>query len=185
MEYYDHAMSGAVLALATGAQRRFGPAIILTAAAAASFPDWDDLPGGAHRIWGHNLFIAPLAGGVIGSLGYLCYRSARRPPNSAPPPFGLRWWVLIGVLASLSHILGDLAYCGQQLSVEWPVLLLWPVSDGGWGFPLVPWADRGLTAIFAIGLAAACLMPARARLAGIAALTISIIYVGLWGIWNL
>jgi membrane-bound metal-dependent hydrolase YbcI (DUF457 family) len=100
MEYYDHTMSGAVLALASGAHRRFGPAIIVTAAAAAAFPDWDDIPGGVHRVWGHSLLTAPLASGLVGALGYLCYRAARRPPNVAPAPSGLKVWVVVGVLAS-------------------------------------------------------------------------------------
>jgi membrane-bound metal-dependent hydrolase YbcI (DUF457 family) len=146
MEYYDHAMSGAVLALASGTHRRFGLAIVLTAAAAAAFPDWDDLPGGVHRVWGHSLLIAPLASGLVGALGYLCYRSARRPPNATQPPRGLLIWILIGVLASVSHVLADLAYCGARAgSIDWPVALFWPLSPNHWGFPMVPWADRGLS----------------------------------------
>jgi hypothetical protein len=105
MEYYDHTMFGAVLTLASGPHRRFGPAIIVTAAAAAAFPDWDDIPGGVHRVWGHSLLTAPLASGVVGAFGYLCYQSARRPPNVAPVPRGLRVWVVVGVLASLTHVL--------------------------------------------------------------------------------
>lgn len=182
MEYYDHAMSGAVVALATGAHRRFGPAIVLTAAAAAALPDWDDLPGGVHRVWGHSLLIAPAASGLVCAVGYLCYRSARRPPTAAPVPRGLALWLLVGVLASLSHVLADLAYCGETLTAQWPVALMWPLSHRGWAFPLVPWADRGLTILFGTALAAACLLPARARLAGATALLASIAYVGLWGV---
>jgi membrane-bound metal-dependent hydrolase YbcI (DUF457 family) len=185
MEYYDHAMSGAVLALAAGAHRRFGPAIVAASAGAAAFPDWDDLPGGVHRVWGHSLLIAPFAGGLIGAVGYLCYHSSRRSPNAAAAPRGLWVWVLTGVLASLCHVLADLAYCGQQLNVEWPVALFWPVSRHGWAFPLVPWADRGMTLLLSTALVAACLLPTRARLVGALALLTAIAYVGLWGTWAL
>ena len=182
MEYYDHAMSGAVLALAAGVQRKFGPAIVLTAAASASLPDWDDLPGGVHRVWGHSLLIAPLASGLAGSLGYLCYRSARRMNGS-----GLLWrewrvWILIGVVASLTHVLGDLVYCGQEAGLDWPVVLFWPLTRDGWGLPTVAWADRGLTIILGTALVVACILRRHAQLIGVTAVVVAVMYIGVWGV---
>jgi hypothetical protein len=182
-------MSGAVLALAVGAHRRFGPAVVVTAAAAAAFPDWDDLPGGVHRIWGHSLLTAPLAGGLIGALGFLCYSSARRQrPAAVESQAGegrraLAVWVLVGLLASATHLLADLAYSGTFLAAEWPVALLWPISSRGWAYPLVPWADRGLTVVFAATLIGACLVPSCARLLGVLGMLISGAYVVSWATW--
>src|SRR5438552_1458835 len=115
-------MTGAALAAATGAHKRFGLAIVLTAAADASFPDWDDLPGitsltttSVHRIWGHSILTAPLGSVCVALLGYLCHRSLRREPpvpalavpaaaSSASARPVLLIWVLLGLLASFSHI---------------------------------------------------------------------------------
>src|SRR5262249_28013257 len=43
MVYYDHAMVGATLAVAVGAQRRYGWGVVLLAALVGMFPDWDAL----------------------------------------------------------------------------------------------------------------------------------------------
>jgi hypothetical protein len=64
MVYYDHAMVGATLAVALGAQRRYGWPVVALAALAGMFPDWDATPKHfsprtyqiGHRVWGHNLF---------------------------------------------------------------------------------------------------------------------------------
>ena len=80
MEYDDHTMSGAALAAHPGNfHRRFGPAIIITAAAAAAFPDWDDLPGGVHRVWGHSLCAASRQRPEVECHGYLCCDPAPDP----------------------------------------------------------------------------------------------------------
>jgi membrane-bound metal-dependent hydrolase YbcI (DUF457 family) len=183
MEYYDHAMLGAVLALSSGAQRRFGWPVAVVGAAAAALPDWDDLPGGVHRVWGHNLFVAPVASGLVGGLGYLCYQSIRdRLPGQRFSPHALAVWVAIGVLASLSHVLADVVYCGTYLTPDWPVALLWPLSRRGWALPLVPWADRGVTVILVATLAVMCCRPRQSRVFAVLSLLAVLAYVGTWAV---
>src|SRR5437588_2902053 len=127
MMYYDHAMIGATLALAAGARRKHGPAIVVMAALAGALPDWDALSGrwgpdayrAIHRVWGHNLLAATLASSLFGAAAYLGLLSVRvrRTERSALTPFqphlpesldaqpsgslhGLIVWVTIGVLAA-------------------------------------------------------------------------------------
>lgn len=135
-------MLGATLALALGSHRRQGWGIVFMAGAAAAAPDWDGLSlafgaaayGSAHRVWGHNLLGALLAGGLVGVLGFLCQRSVRvrrklqsllrkldRPTGQgsetnssllAPRAGGGRMhalavWIAVGVLAGLSHMPTD------------------------------------------------------------------------------
>jgi inner membrane protein len=173
-------MLGATIALAAGVHRRQGWGIVAMAAAAAALPDWDRLPRAAapegyasvHRVWGHNLLVAPLLSGLVGALAYLCWVSVRRRPGdvSRAKTFSLpalAVWVTVGALMSLTHLLADVFYCGIDKAPDWPVALLWPFSLRGWAQPMVPWSDRTATCILAVTLIAACLRPRFAR--GIAA----------------
>jgi membrane-bound metal-dependent hydrolase YbcI (DUF457 family) len=195
VQYFDHAMLGATLALAVGPRGRSRWALAVMAAGAAALPDWDCLvrapaPQGyasVHRVWGHSLLVAPLLSGLVGALGYLCWLSARRPPATDADPQGafsgpgLAAWVAVGVLAALSHLLADLCYCGVGTDPDWPVALLWPLSLHGWAHPLVVWADRGVTCILGLTLAAACLRPSQAKPLAAAALLVVAGYVALGG----
>src|SRR5687767_6335540 len=102
-------MVGATFALAAGLHRRYGWRVALMAGAAAALPDWDGLTlllgpvayAQGHRVWGHNVLVAGLLGGVWGGAAYLLNRTARvrrwadslrkqlvpqAPPSAAPPP---------------------------------------------------------------------------------------------------
>lgn len=165
MTFYEHAMLGATLAIAAGAQRRHGWGLIATAAMAAMLPDWDGLSlafgpsayANVHRVWGHNFLVAGLTGGAVGALGYLCEQSVRRrkaaqPPNGHSPKaregaLALAVWVAVGMLAGLTHPPVDAIFSGAA-GASWPVLALWPFSQVGWSWPLVPWGDVGVTLIF-------------------------------------
>lgn len=170
-------MLGATIALAAGVRRRQGWGIVAMAAVAAAGPDWDRLPHAAapegyasvHRVWGHNLLVAPLLSGLVGALAYLCWVSVRRRPGEEAGRArafsfqALAVWVTVGTLMSLTHLLTDVFYCGIDKSPDWPVALLWPFSRRGWAQPMVPWSDRTATCILAITLIAACLRPRLAR----------------------
>jgi membrane-bound metal-dependent hydrolase YbcI (DUF457 family) len=196
MMYYDHALLGATVALASGAHRRHGWPVVVMAAVAAMLPDWDGLskPFGpaayarAHRVWGHNVAAAVLAGGLFAAAAYLARLSAReRAPYrfGAGRPFSRRdlaAWVALGVLAGLTHVLADLVYSGRRMSPDWPVALLWPFTERGWAFPLVPWADWGVTLILAGGLAAACCRPRSARALAAVTLLATVGYVAGWAV---
>jgi membrane-bound metal-dependent hydrolase YbcI (DUF457 family) len=110
-----------------------------------------DVYARGHRVWGHNLLAATVSGALIGGLGYLCYLSTRvrratirllpkaRIPD-APPPFSvdrLATWVVVGVLAALSHLPADMVYSGSRDMQSWPVQVFWPFSEQGWVWPLV------------------------------------------------
>jgi hypothetical protein len=188
-------MLGATLALATGAHRRQGWGVVAMAAVAAALPDWDDLPRAAapegytsvHRVWGHNLLVAPLLSGLVGALGYLCWVSVRRRPGEDAgrqqqfSVHALAVWVTLGALMSLTHLLADVCYCGIDKAPDWPVALLWPFTLRGWAHPMVPWSDRTATLILGATLAAACLRPRVARLLALVGLGSVVGYIVVRG----
>jgi hypothetical protein len=201
MTFYEHAMLGATLALAAGGQRRHGWGLVATAAVAAALPDWDGLSlllGGeayakVHRTWGHNFLAASLAGAACGLAGYLCHRSTgfrqctqallerlekRKPQQPGEPsPFSagaLSVWLLVGVLAALSHLPADLIYGGSPGMPDWPLKLLWPFSLHEWAWPILTWGDLVPTLLFVAEMFALYRRPARARLtAGLTLLALS------------
>lgn len=195
MVYYDHALVGATLAVAAGLQRRHGWPAVALAALAGMFPDWDATPKHVrpeayalgHRVWGHNLFAATLAGAVLGGTGYLIHRS--RSHRSAPlpaDPGGAGPWVGLGVAILWSHPLLDLLYCGWGPDVDWPVQLLWPASRRGFGLPWVPWSDWGATVVLAAGLLTCILARAHRRACALATLLLLALYIGIRGalLWH-
>jgi hypothetical protein len=174
MIFHEHAMLGGTAALAVGAHRRHGWGIVGVGAVAAVVPDWDAVSllfgteaySRVHRLWGHNLLVAGLTGAACGLVGYLLYLSTsfsghvdellrklepkRYAGGQAPPPFAARVlvvWVLVGIVAGVSHLPADMIYGGGPAE-PWPVQLFWPFSERGWSYPLFPWGDRGLTLLF-------------------------------------
>src|SRR5438874_509089 len=107
MVYYDHAMLGATVAMAVGAQRRYGWAVVVLAALAGMVPDWDaaskhvstPVYEAGHRVWGHNLFAVTLAGAALGWLGYAIHRSLahRFAAQAAGDSDGVGPWIVLGV----------------------------------------------------------------------------------------
>lgn len=183
-------MLGGTLTLAAGGQRRHGWGLVAMAAVAAALPDWDGLSilfggeayGAVHRLWGHNLLVAAVTGAICGAAGYWCRQSARvqrgarsllerlekRPvPAFAPLAFSGQAqsvWVLVGVLAALSHLPADFLYGSAAGVADWPVRLQWPFSPRAWAWPILAWGDLGPTAIFIVEMFALYRWPARARL---------------------
>lgn len=197
MVYYDHAMLGATLAVAVGAQRRLGWPIVVFAALAGMLPDWDAASKHisqetyhiGHRVWGHNLFAATLGGILLGLLGYWISRS--RPmildndsdalqPNGARQASGLGFWIVLCILITLSHPLFDVLYCGWGRDVNWPVRLLWPLVPDGFGRPWMPWGDWGASVILLVGLCVVLVVPRR-QLAACLSLSVFAIYVIIQG----
>jgi membrane-bound metal-dependent hydrolase YbcI (DUF457 family) len=166
MIYYDHAMLGATLAVAVGAQRRYGWPVVGLAALAGMFPDWDAMSKHlwptayalGHRVWGHNLFAATLAGIALGAVGYWIH-SSQRPDALSSNDASLRAWILLGVLVLWTHPLLDVLYCGWGRDADWPVRLLWPLVPGGFARPWVPWSDWGATALLGAGLLVCAILP--------------------------
>jgi membrane-bound metal-dependent hydrolase YbcI (DUF457 family) len=181
--YYDHALLGAAAAVAAGAHRRHSWPLVATAAVAAMLPDWDDLSTllgpdvrrAVHRVWGHNLLVALPAAGLLGAIGYLCFRTAR----GRRPASNLAAWVAVAMLAALTHLLADVVYSKEPGAANWPVAFLWPFSHRGWAMPVLTPADHVATAILAVGLLAALRWQAASRL--LATLTLAAVasYVGL------
>jgi membrane-bound metal-dependent hydrolase YbcI (DUF457 family) len=191
MMYYDHALLGGTLALALGAQRRHGWGIVFTAAIAGMLPDWDGLsePFGqpayvrVHRVWGHNLPAALLAGALFAAAVYLVRTSVDERQPGARGAFSrhdLAAWVLVGALAAFMHVMFDLLYSGRWRSPDWPVKLWWPFSARGWAWPVVPWSDWGATLILLAEVVALCCWPARARALAVLTLLVVVAYVGAW-----
>ncbi len=193
MVYYDHAMLGATIGLATGAAQRYGWPMLVLAALAGMFPDWDALPKhvsprayeAGHRVWGHNLFAVTLAGAALGSLGYLIHRSRPHRVVSRPAgePGGMGPWLVLGVAVVWSHPLLDLLYCGWERDADWPVRLLWPLVPGGFGRPWIPWTDWGATCVLLAGLLVCSLARQHRQRYAVASLTFLALYIGVRGAW--
>ena len=198
MVYYDHAMMGATVAVAVGAQRRHGwPAVIL-AALAGMFPDWDAMSSHispqtyriGHRVWGHNLFAATLGGIMLGLFGYWISKS--RPmildqeapaaePNCERQTSEAGYWIILCVLIMWSHPFLDFLYCGWDRSVNWPVRLLWPIVPEGFGRPWMPWNDWGASAILVAGISTIILFRRHRQLVGVVSLSLFASYVVIRG----
>jgi hypothetical protein len=187
MTVYEHVMIGANLALGTGLHQRFGWRIIGVAGCAAALPDWDGLSilfgpqafAGAHRVWGHNLFVATTTGAAFGAaecrwgfLGRLGTRFGQRAgslrgpvaiASARPTPAHFSIWAATGIVACWSHLFADLFYSGHADLTGWPLQLAWPLSTRGWTFPIVPGGDLGATLIFVGEMFALYRWPNRAR----------------------
>jgi hypothetical protein len=206
MTFYEHAMLGATLALAGGAHRRHGWGLVATAAVAAALPDWDGLSllfgptayAGVHRLWGHNVLAAVVAGAVVGSAGYLCALSSRlraktlaalgrleprwKTAAALPDAFsgrGLAVWVCVGVLAASTHLPADLIYSGAPGLPDWGLKFLWPFSQREWSYPVVPWGDLATTLVFVAEMFALLRWPGRAQLIAVASLLAVAAYVAV------
>jgi hypothetical protein len=152
----------------------------------------------AHRLWGHNLLAASLGGAAVGTAGYLCSLSARvrnrarallgrleprwKEPGIVPVAFSgyaLAAWVLLGVLAGLSHLPADVVYGGAPGQPSWPLRPLWPFSQRGWGTAVIAWGDLGATFIFLAEMFALYRWPGGARLVAVAGLLAVVGYIAL------
>jgi len=206
MTVYEHVMLGTGGALAAGLHRRYGWQIVAMAGVAAALPDWDGISllfgpvafDRFHRALGHNLLACSLSGAALAALDYYFDASSRMKrfvgrrlrlfASREDPPIrsgfsagGLCVWVVVGTLASLSHLAADLVFSGHAKLSDWGLQLLWPFSDRAWVYPLVPWGDVGTTLIFALGMLAMVRWPSRIQ--AIAALTLTGVlgYIGTRG----
>ena len=202
MTTFEHAMIGINGALAAGLQRRHGWKIVAFAGFAAVSPDWDGLTilagmttfNQAHRVWGHNLLVACLLGAGLAALDFrfdLTTRVARavlqivrRNHQSLQirdvaqrQPIGWLVWLLVGVLAALSHLPADLVFSGGYGLPDWKLQVLWPFSPDGFVYPMIPWGDPGVTIVFAAGMFAMVRWPKRIQALAAAALMLMVMYV--------
>jgi membrane-bound metal-dependent hydrolase YbcI (DUF457 family) len=206
MTIYEHAMVGVCGALAAGLQRRHGWQIVAWAGAAAVLPDWDGLSlllgpqcfAAGHRLWGHNLLLAGVIAAIVAWVAYQTdvvtrlqallarrFDAFRAGGGSVERPQGageLALWIVVGVLASYSHLLADIVFNGSATLPPWGVPLFWPFGDAAWAYPLVSWGDIGASVIFAAGMLAMLRWPARLRLIAAASLLAVALYLVARGI---
>ena len=177
MTSYEHALLGATGATAAGLHRPYGWPIVAMAAVTAVLPDWDglsivfgaDMLDRVHRVIGHNLLVCVLLGATLAAADYrwaMILRvkrwTGRRirvfavednlPQRLAFNTRDLGIWVLVGVLASLSHLGADLVYSGHAEYSDWGLKLFWPFSDRTFVHPMVPWGDIGTAVILSVGM---------------------------------
>lgn len=199
-------MLGGTLALAVGSVRRQGWGLVFVAGLAAALPDLDgvSLAFGAeayarvHRTWGHNFLIAGCSGALVGGVGYLVCQSAqarratlRLWPSSFPSiseapaqtfcRLHLFQWMIVGVVAGLSHLPVDALYSGHPDMRSWPVQVFWPFSSEGWVLPVVAWGSVVTSLIFITEMFAIYRWPQRAQ--AIAFLTLLILSAYLVACW--
>lgn len=176
MTVFEHALTGVDGALVLGLHRRHGWPIVAWAGLAATLPDWDGLTlvlgprwyAESHRVWGHNLLVATLLSAllawlvvhfdILGRTGrYLGQRfpilAAGEPAPPPTPGFRrTRRWILVGILATLSHLVADVLFSGHPTYGTWGVPLCWPFRSDLFAWPTVPWGDLGATLILAAGM---------------------------------
>jgi len=173
----EHALLGGYLVLASRANRRCGWRLVAVAGAAAVVPDWDALTllysaalfDVAHRCWGHALVVClPIAVlfamldhhfDCITRLTRRCVRLLRVAVDesqlvvrSTYTAKGCFAWSLAAVVATLSHVFADMLFSGNAQFTDWPIKILWPFSDTGLVYPMIPWGDVGVSVIFFLGL---------------------------------
>ncbi len=206
MTFYEHALVGIDGALAVGLHRRHGWQIVALSACAAVLPDWDGLTilfgpwlyAEGHRVWGHNLLVATLLATVLAAVAYrfdVLTRIQRRlarswavlgvrqdPASPVRSMANLAVWISVGVAATYSHLLADLAFShGAGLS-EWGLPLLWPFAQTTWAWSLAPWGDVGTTILLAAGMFAMLRWPARVQPLAAGTLATVVGYIALRGL---
>lgn len=198
MTTFEHAMLGINGTLAVGLHRRYAWRIVALAGLAAISPDWDGwtILGGmqlfnhAHRAWGHSLVTCIALALVLGGLDYrfdlvgygermLC-RLLRVPSKALATPAKtsrsrLAVWLIVAVVATLSHLAADLVYSGTAELSDWHLQLLWPFSSEGFVFPMVHWGDAGVTIIFVVSMFT--MVRYRGRIQPLALITLSAVLV--------
>ena len=210
MTTYEHALLGATGAIAVGLHRPYGWPIVAMAGVTAVLPDWDglsivfgaDVLDRMHRVIGHNLLVCVLLGAAFAAADYrwaMILRVKRwfgrririfavednLPHRPAFDARDLGIWILVGVLASLSHLAVDLVYSGHAEYSDWGLKLFWPFSDRTFVHPLVPWGDIGAAAILSAGMFAMLARPSRVQpIAGttLAAVLAYVVVRGIVGI---
>lgn len=192
----EHAMLAVSLTAAVRLHERFGAAVLFTAAAAAVAPDWDGLAGivdlrhfdHGHRVWGHGLLPAVLAGGLIAAADWATGAS-RRAAAALRTLDGTRPFLIgrptcatsacVGIAAAVSHLPADIVVSGADGIEDWPVSVLWPLPGPQVVYPMLRWGDPGPTAVFVLAAFAA----ASGRLSATAAarwgLTPLVIYLAI------
>ena len=200
MTTIEHALLGANLVLATGLEKKFGWQLVALSAVCAVVPDWDGLTilwsvslfDVVHRAWGHNLLVCSLVALFIAVFDYrhdMITRTTRRlvrwtkfavpedrlTVRSVFSWSGLMLWFFVALIATYSHLLGDMVFSGTATLSDWGLKLFLPFSDRGFVYPLISWGDVGATIIFVLGMFA--LLRWKNRTALIARLTL----VGAFG----
>ncbi len=195
MTTLEHAMVGANLVLASGLNRRFGWQLVAVAGVCAVLPDWDGLTilwsvplfDAAHRAWGHALLPCFIITTIFALLDYRFDSMTRLAgifsgwiKTGIPPEqferrhcftvVGDAVWVAAGITAACSHLLADMVVSGTATLSDWDVKLLWPFSERGFVYPLVPWGDVGNTLILIVGMFA--MLHWKNRIQPIAAVTL-------------
>ena len=188
-------------AIAVGLHRRYHWQIAAMAGAAAVVPDWDGLTilfsqshfAEGHRVWGHNTSACVLAGLLIGLIDYRidlvtrCGRFVTRGVRLEVADrhllvrdrfskHGLMVWMLVAIVAALTQLPADMVVSGTATLADWKLKILWPFSNRGWVFPMVPWGDVGITVVFVAGVFA--MLRWRSRLQLIA--TVTLLFVALY-----
>lgn len=157
-----------------GVQQEYGPAGTALMLAAGFLPDLDTLSllGGwrahrtYHRVVGHGLptiLFGPVAIAWFGE-GWLGMTNV----------FPLWCWLQVSLLA---HLAVDVLF------YNWPVQLLWPVSQRGAAYGLIDWNDLVPTLLLYAGTAVAAFWPTVALTAAAVSLGGLALYVA-WRAWQ-
>ncbi len=150
-----------------------------------------------HRVWGHNFLVISLTALLLGwtqarfgwieCMGRRFYRgsfSAEQVPTIAKSGVSkIATFSLIAFLAQAVHLPCDMVVSGGTGLSDWLVRPLWPFSDLGFVWALIPWGDVGPTVILMAGAIGIAKRPDRS--ASLASITLLVLcaYLGVRG-WS-
>lgn len=200
----EHTLVGIHLAIAAGCHRWAGWPLVGLAALASNVPDLDGLPmlidmqrfEQLHRVLFHNFLAIGLTSALLTcSEAYLGWISRMTrwlilkfaPSESTgglsavkaewPRPWLLSTLFATAFVTQTAHLPCDMVVSGGSGLSDWHVLPLWPFSDRGYVFPLVPWGDIGPTFVLMAGTI--WMAKRRSGLSSIALITLSTLIVYL------
>ena len=157
-----------------GVQQQYGPWGTVVIIAAGCLPDLDGLTLLAgrrayrtyHRILGHGLPVTLAGPLVLAATASFAFGLGRIWPLWA--------WLEVSLLA---YLFVDVCY------YRWPVRLLWPFSNRGWGFGLLSWNDLVPTITLYAAVAVTVAWPSLAPQCAAAAIGVNLLYLG-WRAWQ-
>jgi LexA-binding, inner membrane-associated putative hydrolase len=172
----EHTLVGIHLAFALGCHRILGWSAVAMAGVASNLPDWDGLPmlfdmqrfEIGHRVWGHNLAAITLSSILI-SWSQHHYRwieivsnwilkklpdhgLARTTIDETSKQIGTLTFFGIAMFVQVVHLPCDMVVSGGIGLSDWAIQPLWPFSNAGYVYPMIPWGDIGPTLILMSGV---------------------------------
>ncbi|MDO5576253.1 MAG: metal-dependent hydrolase [Fibrobacter sp.] len=86
-------------------------------------------------------------------------------------------WIVSAIAAAISHPFADMLFSGAAGLSDWDVKIYWPFCDKGLVYPMVPWGDVGVIAIFFAGMFVMLWQKKHIQLVAVATLILAATYI--------